>query len=148
MKHFALTLAVLLASTTAANAEIYQWKDANGKTVISDKPPTGNTQPQKTFASDSPTSNAAAPKTTADKELDFRKRQKEAQENADKANKEQAAAAANKESCDNARRYLKTMESGERVSMTDDKGERYYLDDAQRSQEIAKARQNIQANCK
>ena len=148
MKHFALTLAVLLAATTTANAEIYQWKDANGKTVISDKPPTGKTQPQKTFASDSPASNAAAPKTTADKELDFRKRQKEAQENADKANKEQAAAAANKESCDSSRRHLKSLESGERISMTDDKGERYFLDDAQRTQEISKVRQNIQANCK
>ena len=148
MKHFALTLAVLLAATTTANAEIYQWKDANGKTVISDKPPTGNTQPQKTFASDSSTSNAAAPKTTADKDLDFRKRQKEAQESADKANKEQAAAAANKENCDSSRRHLKSLESGERISMTDDKGERYFLDDAQRTQEIAKIRQNIQANCK
>ena len=148
MKHFALTLAVLLAATTTANAEIYQWKDANGKTVISDKPPTGNTQPQKTFASDSPTSNAAGPKTTADKDLDFRKRQKEAQESADKTNKEQAAAAANKESCDSSRRHLKSLESGERISMTDDKGERYFLDDAQRTQELAKVRQNIPANCK
>ncbi len=148
MKHFALTLAVLMAATTTANAEIYQWKDANGKTVISDKPPTGNTQPQKIFTSDSPTSSASAPKTTADKDLDFRKRQKEAQESADKANKEQAAAAANKENCDSARRYLKTLESGERISMTDDKGERYYLDDAQRTQEITKARQSIQSSCK
>ena len=147
MKKFALTVAVLLA-TTAVNAEIYQWKDASGKTIISDKPPIGNVQRQKTFASDSPASNAAAPKTTADKDLEFRKRQKESQENAEKAQKEQAAAAANKENCDNARSYLKTLESGERISTADDKGERSYMEDAKRSQEITKTRQFMQSNCK
>ena len=133
MKHFVLTIAVLLA-TSAANAEIYQWKDASGKTIISDKPPTGTTQPQKTFASDAPASNGSAQKTAADKDLEFRKRQKESQESS--------------ENCDNARRYLKTLESGERISQTDDKGERYYMEDSQRAQEISKSRQNIQANCK
>ena len=147
MKHFVLTIAVLLA-TSAANAEIYQWKDASGKTITSDKPPTGTTQPQKTFASDAPASNGSAQKTAADKDLEFRKRQKESQESSEKANKEQAANAANKENCDNARRYLKTLESGERISQTDDKGERYYMEDSQRAQEISKSRQNIQANCK
>lgn len=147
MKYFVLIAAVCLTST-AAYAEIYQWKDANGKIVISDKPPMGATQQQKTFASESPASGTAAPKTTADKDMEFRKRQKEAQDSAEKSNKEQAAAAANKESCESARRYLKSLESGERISQTDDKGERYYLEDSQRNQEIAKTRQSIQTNCK
>ena len=147
MKHFVLITAVCLA-TTAAYAEIYQWKDASGKTVISDKPPMGATQQQKTFASESPASSVSAPKTTADKDMEFRKRQKEAQDNAEKASKEQAAATANKENCDNARRYLRSLESGERISQTDDKGERYYLDDTQREQEAAKVRHVLETQCK
>jgi hypothetical protein len=80
--------------------------------------------------------------------MDFRKRQKESQENAEKQQKEQAATAAKKENCDSTRRYLTTLESGERVSQVNDKGERSFMEDSQRSQEIAKAKQNMQAACK
>ena len=31
--------------------------------------------------------------------------------------------------------------------MRDDKGERYFMEDAQREQEIASTRQSIQSNC-
>lgn len=147
MKHIALAAVVVLAAT-AANAEIYQWKDKNGKTIISDKPPTENVVEQKKIASDPSTAGAATQKTTADRDLEFRKRQKESQENAEKAQKEQAAATEKQENCVNARRSLATLESGERVSLRDDKGERYFMDDAQREQEIAKTRQAVEANCK
>jgi hypothetical protein len=147
MKRFALGVAALLAAT-AVNAQIYQWKDENGKTVISDKPPVGNVRQQQRIASEPPATNAAAQKTAADKELEFRKRQKDAQESTEKANKEQAASADKKENCENARRYLQALESGERIAMRDDKGERYFLDDAQREQDIAKTRQAVQTNCK
>jgi hypothetical protein len=147
MKRIAFTVALLLA-TAAAHAEIYQWKDKNGKTIISDKPPTENVTEQKKITSDSATSNAASPKPTADRELEFRKRQKESQESTEKAQKEQAVATEKQENCANARRYLATLESGERVALRDDKGERYFLDDAQRAQEMEKAKQAVQTNCK
>ena len=147
MKRIAFTIAILLAAATA-NAEIYQWKDKNGKTIISDKPPTENVVEQKKITSDSATSNAAAPKSTADREMEFRKRQKESQESTEKAQKEQATATEKQENCANARRYLATLESGERVALRDDKGERYFMDDAQRIQETTKAKQAVQTNCK
>ena len=147
MKRIAFTIAILLAAATA-NAEIYQWKDKNGKTIISDKPPTENVVEQKKITSDYATSNAAAPKSTADREMEFRKRQKESQESTEKAQKEQATATEKQENCANARRYLATLESGERVALRDDKGERYFIDDAQRNQETTKAKQAVQINCK
>ena len=147
MKRIAVTVALLLAAVTAS-AEIYQWKDKNGKTIISDKPPTEIVVEQKKISSDPATNNTATQKTTADRELEFRKRQKESQESAEKAQKEQAAASEKQENCTKTRLYLKTLESGERVSLRDDKGERYFLDDAQREQETAKARQALQTNCK
>lgn len=147
MKRFAIAVAALLA-TTAVNAQIYQWKDENGKTVISDKPPVGGARSSRKIESEAPAASAAPQKTTADREMDFRKRQQEAQDKNDKAQKEQAAAADKKENCDRARRYLDSLQSGERIALRDDKGERYYMEDAQRQQEIAKAQQTVQESCK
>ena len=147
MKRLALAVAALLA-TMAATAQIYQWKDESGKTVISDKPPPGGARVSKKLEADAPAPNAAPQKTVADREMDFRKRQKESQEDAGKAQKEQAATAERKENCEKTGRYLQTLESGERISLRDDKGERYFMEDSQRQQEIAKAKQNVQANCK
>ena len=147
MKPFAFAVVALLAAT-AVSAQVYEWKDAQGKTHYSDKPPVGTAQVQKIAAPESSAPSNSAQKTTADRELEFRKRQKDAQESAEKAKKDQAASTDQKESCDKARRALEVLESGERIALRDGQGERYYLDDAQRQQETAKARQLIQANCK
>ena len=153
MKRIATTLAALFVVATA-HAQIYQWKDASGKTVISDKPPAGQVkQTKKIDSAPSTTSSspdaapAAEPKSLADRDLEYRKRQKEAQDAAEKTRAEQKAAADKKEACDGARRALQTLESGERIALRDDKGERYYLEEAQREQEITRLRQNVQASC-
>ena len=147
MKRFALTVAALLAATVV-NAQIYQWKDENGKTIISDKPPVGFARQQRKIETDPSVASASPQKTAADRELEFRKRQKESQETTEKANKEQSASAEKKESCESVRRHLQALESGERIGMRDDKGERYFMEDAQREQEIAKVRQVLQTTCK
>lgn len=147
MKCFTIAVAAFLATTTVHAAEIYQWKDENGKTVMSDKPPTGGTRATRTIAADAPAAKTTPQQTAADRELDFRKRQQESQEKDDKAQKELAAAADKKDNCGKARRYLETLESGERIGLRDDKGERYFMEDAQRQQEITKARQSVQATC-
>ena len=153
MKRITLTLAALLTITTAY-AQIYQWKDENGKTIISDKPPVGQATKSRKLAPETSGAEggaASGPKNSqslVDRDLDYRKRQKEAQENADKAQKEQKINNDRNENCESARRYLQTLESGERVALRDDKGVRYYLDDADRARESSKARQTIQSNCK
>ena len=148
MKRFAIAIAILLASV-AANAQIYQWKDENGKTIISDKPPTGNARTQRKIETESTSTTASSPqKTVADRDLEFRKRQKSAQDNAEKSKVEQDATAQREENCVNSRRHLRVLESGERIAMRNDDGERYFMEDAQREQEIEKARQAVQSTCK
>lgn len=147
MKRIAPALAVILFSSTTS-AQIYQWKDENGKTVISDKPPAGQVLQQKKIDTESTPPTTAIQKSAADRELEFRKRQKEAKENAEKTSKEQTAIAEQKENCDNGRRHLQVLESGERIAMRDDKGERYFMEDAQRQIEIQKTRKSIEQNCK
>lgn len=147
MKRFALTLAALLAAT-AAHAQIYQWKDENGKTVISDKPPIGNVRQQKQISAESPAPVKVEQKSLADREMEFRKRQDESREKNEKQQKEAALAAENRENCDRTRRALQSLESGERVATRNASGERVFLDDAQRAQEINRLRQAEQSFCK
>ena len=85
MKRLALALAAFSVAMSA-NAQIYQWKDEGGKTIISDKPPVGTNTTAKKIDSATPAA-ASNQKTLADRELDMRKRQKEAQDNSEKAAK-------------------------------------------------------------
>lgn len=143
-----LLAGLLLALPLVAGAELYTWKDKNGRTVMSDKPPMGQVQQKRTIATPSTPDNAPPQKTFAEKEMDFRKQQQDAQ---DKAKKEQAAQAqekARKESCESAKRNLAMLQSGQRLAQMDDKGERYFLDDNQRAQETAKAQKAVSEWCK
>ncbi len=145
MKRFLCAL-LLLSITVVANAEIYRWQDENNKTIISDRPPPSNMRKVKKVESEPPTT-ADAGKTMADREMEFRKRQKDAKESAEKAEKENRKAAEKQDNCERARRELKVFESGERVLTQDSKGDRAFLDDAQREREIVRNREYIQQNC-
>ncbi len=147
MKRITL-LAAVATIAFSAHAQIYQWKDESGKTVISDKPPVGVVQPQKKYGAGGSSTSAPAQKSLAEREMDFRKRQKDSQDLAEKTRKEETATADKQENCNNARRQLRLLESGERIALRDEKGERYFMDDAQRDQEIAKARTFLESNCK
>lgn len=146
-----------LLALSPVSAQVYQWKDASGRTVISDTPPPGNVKPQKslgtnvpavTTTASAPTANPAAPKNTAEKDLDFKKRQLEGKEKADKLAKEEAAAAERKDNCERAKQAQTTLESGQRMSMVNAKGERTFMDDAQRQQELERARKIAADSCK
>jgi hypothetical protein len=147
MKRFLLTAASVLFAL-AAQAQIYQWQDENNRTVISDLPPSGKVRQQRKIETETPTANAPTGKTMADREMEFRKRQKDSREAAEKAEKEQRMDVQRKEDCEASRRALQVLESGERLALRDSKGERYFIDDAQRAQEIAKVREAVQVHCK
>lgn len=140
----------------AAHAQIYEYKDASGRTVYSDQPPPATVTKSRTVAkeaakdAEAPGSAKAdtQPKSAADRELEFRKRQKERQEAAAKAEKEAADKAARKEDCERAKRTLQVLESGERVAVRDDKGERAFLDDNQRAAEAERARKAVAELCR
>jgi hypothetical protein len=147
-------LALLFAAGTAF-AQTYKWVDADGKVRYGDAPPPG----AKTSTIKAPPPGSAAPATAAkdakkgpltaaEQEKDYRKRQEEAGKAADKANADLRAQAERNEVCARQKESLATLESGQRISRTDAKGERYYLDENQVAQEIAKTRQSMQQACK
>lgn len=157
---FAVALFVGVAVCLPALAQ-WAWKDASGRTVFSDQPPPASVkkdqivrQPANNVLS-APSAPAAAagkaaptaPKTVAEREQEYRKRQLDRAETEKKQADEQAMTARRQQECDRARGYLRQLEDGIRIARTDAQGNREILDDAQRATETARARELIQANC-
>ena len=88
-----------------------------------------------------------APKSIAEQEMEFRKRQIERAENEKKAQDEQTRNAAKVAECERAKGYLKAIEDGQRLARTDASGNREFLDDTQRAAEADRARKVMQASC-
>ena len=150
----ALILAAGVAVTvvaTAAHAQTYQYKDSRGRTVISDTPPPASAQGARTVGGNPAEAAASkpgdAPKTPAEKEMEFRKRQQEAREKADKDAKEQAAAAQKRENCERARMQAAALESGRRMLVPDGKGGETLMDDSARAGEVERAQRVIAESC-
>ncbi|MCG2577689.1 DUF4124 domain-containing protein [Dechloromonas sp. XY25] len=154
--------ATSVAAINAAYAETYQWKDSTGQTVISDTPPPSNAKsrraigaPQPSVVSEKPAEKPAddakapeSPKTTAEKDLEFKRRQQEAKDKADKQAKEAAADAEKKDNCERAKRNLTALENNQPMVTLDDKGQRKFMDTTQREQELERARRFIAESCK
>lgn len=142
MRHLVIAL-LAAAAASGAIADIYQWKDAQGRTVMSDQPPPGKAKSERTYETPPPTPSSNPEQSLAEKEMAFRKRQQAAKEQAEK----EQVAAERKEQCDRARRSLTTLESGDPLLIRDESGERRVMDDETRAKEIANARQNIERSC-
>ena len=152
-----LVLLMGFALAGVAQAQIKCWTTADGKRACGDAPPAGakvtTVRGSSAPANEAPAAAASAkdakkgPLTPVEREQEYRKRQGEAQKAAEKADQERQDSEAKKENCERAREMLRTLESGQRIQRTDTKGERSFLDDAQREQETGKARALVQQSC-
>jgi len=159
MKRILLLLAAV-AFAGAAHAQQYRWVDKNGKVQYGDVPPAGvKATPMRapTGPSAPPPAPAAASKDAPDDakkgppltpEEAFRKRQEDQKKAAEKASKASQEAAEAKRNCDNARAQLRDLEGGVRIARTNDKGEREFIDDGQRTREIVNAQKSVSEWCK
>lgn len=159
----ALLLFALLAALPAA-AEIYSWKDKDGKMHYSDIPPPsgpvktmeGTVRPPKPATPPAAATDADAqtpaeaskrPKTLAERELEFRQRRAADAEAQANAEKESAAAAERQRGCEQARAQLAALTSGQRIARFNAAGEREMLDDAARAEETERARKQVEQWC-
>lgn len=148
-----------------AGAEIYQWRDAQGRTHYSDLPPAGRnattlrpavappSQPEAGGQSDKDTpgdtaTKAAKPKTLAERELEFRQRRAEAAEARAKAEQERQQSVERQRDCERARNQLVALESGQRLARFNRDAEREVLDDKGRADEIARTRKFVESACR
>ena len=157
--------AVAFLAAASAHAQVHKCVDAAGKIIYSQDPCPANTKsgtisrnvisapataPEAAPADKAAKGDAAkkaGPKTTAEREQDFRKRQQD-QAKAEKQSEQKSAEAQLKqENCRSARERLTTYDVGGRISRINAQGERYYLEDAQIEQEKARARADVARAC-
>lgn len=156
-------LAVSILGASAAQAQVYKCLDSNGRTVYLQNPCPPSMKPEAMSRGGIPRASAVAPaaspseagkgaakggpKTPAEQEQAFRKRQQD-QAKAAKTDELTAAQVQAKEAnCRNARQRLAQYEIGGRISQINDQGERYYMEDAQIEAEKARARSDVAMFC-
>ncbi|MES2939474.1 MAG: DUF4124 domain-containing protein [Pseudomonadota bacterium] len=174
MKAFRLLLLAAACTLPALAAAQWQWIDKDGRKVFSDqspppdipaknilKQPGGRAAPPPPMAATgeamaaAPASAPAAAKSSAsapqlsgkDKALEDKRKQAEAAEAEKKKAEEDKIAVARAENCKRARQGKLAFDSGQRIAMTDDKGERYFLDDKQRASETKRLEGLIARDC-
>lgn len=98
-------------------------------------------------ASGNATAKTQLPMTTAEKNADFQKRRIEQSEKDKKAAEETQRAADKAKNCERASTYQKALDSGQRIAQQGTDGQRAFLSDAQRAQELRDTKR-ILVECK
>ena len=155
-------MALALCIALPVSAQMYKWVDSNGKVQYSDKPPPSNIKAEKLRAPPpAPSAPAASvakggaqkdaakagPKTPAEQEQAFRKRQLDAAKAQETEGQKQTEARNKAENCRRAKAALANLQIGGRQMRIDEKGERAFLDEQQIASEMAKAQQEAAAAC-
>ncbi len=165
MLRILLLIALCLPLTVTAQGQ-WKWRDAQGRIQFSDRPPPQGT-PDKDILSRpinaprpvqvvpiaqaaSAAASAAAPaaSTPQERAAASERARKAAENDAKTKAQEQREAQARAENCRMARQQLAALEAGVRVATINERGERVFLDDSQRQQEIRKTQAVIAADCK
>ncbi|MEG1735312.1 MAG: DUF4124 domain-containing protein [Comamonas sp.] len=157
-------IAAIAASAIPAMAQ-WQWIDARGQKVFSDRAPPTDIPAKNILrqpgagassraAEAAPAPGAVAPKTAekpaesgVDKGLEEQKRKQEQQE-AEKTRAEQAKREKSRqENCDRAKQAKATLTSGRVLSSVNANGERGFMDEASRDAEVKRADAVIASEC-
>ena len=169
LRRVALSLAActLLAAALPEPAHAqWKWRDTNGQVNASDRPPPRSVPDKDILSRPAPDPRrqaapapaapasvaapaaASAPPTALEREVQARKRQAEQDAAAKAKAEEDRLAVVRAENCRAARSQLSTLESGQRVARSNDKGEREFLDDKGRADETRRAREVIASDCR
>lgn len=166
MKKFGLASAAFIAlfAAGAASAQ-FVWLDEKGVKQYSDMPPPASVPKSRILKGLSKEARAAAPAdaspldskektpainadkqpmTTAEKNVEFQKRRTEQAEKEKKAAEQEKLAADKAKSCERAREYQRTLESGVRITRNDKDGERTFVSDEERARELRDTRTILQ----
>jgi len=143
---------LLFVFSIVANGELYKWVDNNGKTQYTDQPPPvgAATTEKKLELKLAPVQPADAKdkktgKNLAERELDFKKRLAEKEQEEAKQQKEIKE---NKEKCTQARSKLKLYQEAPKLTVSDGKGGIVRADDEARQKGIKEAQKEIKTYCR
>lgn len=153
----------LLSVAGLAQAQINKCVDASGKTVYSQGPCPKGAKASSVAAAPPAAASAAkagdpakggavakssGPKTAAELDQEFRKRQTDQAAAAKKDEDKQTREKLEKENCDSSRQQLTSLEIGGRQSSINAAGERVFMDEAQIESQKQRARQGVATYCK
>lgn len=153
-------LAIAVLGASAAQGQVYKCLDSNGKVIYSQNPCPPSMKRETMSRGGIPPAAAVAPadaaagkasksgpKTPAEQEQASKKRQQDAAKAAKIAEQKTAEAQNRELNCRNARQRLAQYEIGGRISQINDKGERYYMEDAQIEAAKSQARADVSQYC-
>ena len=159
---------------TLASAEIYKWKDKEGKVRYTDVPPPSNIKQESLYGKKIPKPTGQAPlSVTGEDAATIAKKQKELDKEkaaiekpgvnpstiskddaaakrakeADQAKAVDEAKKVKEENCKAAKANLKTHQDGGRLVKTNEKGEREYMSDADIKNGIATSQADVDKYC-
>ena len=137
-----LTLIVLALCATGAAAEVYSWKDAEGKTHFSDTPPAGKEPSLKTITLP-PAGTAAPTPSTAP-----RPKTAPASPPASAVSNEESAARKKQANCEKAKADFQAFENKPRRTAIGKGGKFFALDGEERATEEANLQKVIDEHCR
>ena len=147
--------AALFTLSSQALAQ-YVWLDEKGIKQFSDQPPPASVPKAKILkysgknmdsldsGSDAdPVKDAKQPPSAAERELDYRKRRAEIVAKEKKAAEEAQNAQTKSDNCKRLREYKQSLDSGQRITQVDANGNRSYMTDEKRSQDLNTVTQSL-----
>jgi hypothetical protein len=144
---YSVLAALLLCSTTLVFADVYRWVDSQGRVQYSDQPPPGSNAKKVTNKPATGTQGSGA-KSYQDQDQEFRKRRVEEEEAAKKQTTADQQAKTTQKNCAEAKSQLSLLQGGGRISKTNEKGEKEFLDEKGIESAIADARKAVADWCK
>jgi hypothetical protein len=132
----AALVAVWALVALPAAAALYKWTDANGRVVYSDQPPPGTIKSE-IIGGAPPPANPNAVKDMASQDAELKKRQLDRADADKKTEQDKALATRRQDLCLLVRGKIKELNSGQvALYKYNDKGERVYVDDAEKRKEL------------
>lgn len=137
--------------TFNSHAALNKWVDSEGKVHYSDsRPPDIKVKTiRSSSAPDSivSESSVAAPKSIAEREVEWKKNQQAKEKAEKKAAIEKENESIKQKNCERAKSYLTTLENSPRLVTYNEKGERTLMDDSSRSKETEEASKSVSTYC-
>ena len=143
-----LSLLLLLAACGLADGAMYKWVDAKGVTHYSEDPPPDGKAQKVDIKPNGPAQATPSTESWQDKEREMRRQLLERgdKEDARKA-REERTERQRRARCLQARHELQVLAPGHPVYQVNEKGERVYLEDAEREAEARRWRKEAETWC-
>ncbi len=131
LKAFAITAIALLGSTAFAAGEVYRWKDANGIWHFSDQPQPGAELVRNTGRPQAPPTRPVEQVSPSPSTLPTYTNEAPALSSETVQQVRQEAAVAKAQQCEKAKVAYANAVQARRITRTDDKGNKVFLNDAE-----------------